>query len=157
MRHWLDQRRRYISNWKAVNHSLQCTRKKPLINWVIHDRWQLRWQANSNLDSNHGLRIKWPNERSSRWMNKRRLSKDWVSLCWKQTTYGLELVHCTLLINVKPISIVWCKKRPINEASQTRVKSQTISTYFLWFSTALLVKNIHKEPMENMTRYGTCV
>ena len=47
----------------AVNQALQCTRKKPLIDWLIRNWWQLRRQANSSLDSNHGLRMSCTNDR----------------------------------------------------------------------------------------------
>ena len=54
---WVNQRLRYILSKNAVNQALQCTRKKPLTDWLIRNQWWLRRQTNSNLDSNQGLRI----------------------------------------------------------------------------------------------------
>ena len=78
--------------------------KKPLIDWLIYNQW-LRRQANSNLDSNHGLRISRINDR----MNNRaakRTNEDWLKIEWvsagsKRLIWELELVNGTLLIDVK--------------------------------------------------------
>ena len=55
----------------AVNQALQCTRKKPLINWLIRNRWRLRRQTNSNLDWNQGLRISRTNDRMNDHVDER--------------------------------------------------------------------------------------
>ena len=106
-RHWVDQQRRYILNKNAINQALQCTRKKPLIDWLIRNRWWLRRQANSNFDSNYGLKIsrtKQPSERSSRWANKQRLTRiEWISAgsIWLTCELELHVVCGTLLVDVK--------------------------------------------------------
>ena len=113
MRHWVNQRLRYISNKNAVNQALQCTRKKPLIDWLIRNRCWLWRQANSHLDSNYGLRI----SRTNKWMNDwadERTNKDWVkiervSAGWQQTTQIWTRVSSWYTLN-------WCQT---NRTSQT--------------------------------------
>ena len=84
---------------EALNQTLQYMRKKSLIDWHVNNWWRLWWQANSNLDSNDGLRISCTNDQ----MNNQ--DEDWVKFEWvsfgrKWLIYELELVRGTILINV---------------------------------------------------------
>ena len=85
---WINNRDIFqIKN--AVNQALQHTRKKPLIEWLIRNRWWLHRQANLNLDSNHGLGISCTNDHMNDQLGER-TNEGWVkiewSLCRQQTT-----------------------------------------------------------------------
>ena len=82
----VDQRQIYISNLKTkCSQSSSSIHEKLLMEWLIHNWQWLQWQANSNLDSNDGLRIGHTND----WMNnqvcanKQRLSESLLAA----TTY----------------------------------------------------------------------
>ena len=77
-------------NESTINQVLQCMRKKLLINWQIHNRLWLWWQAYSNLDLNDGLRI----SRTNYWMDdhvdertNEQMNEEWVPSVSSKTTY----------------------------------------------------------------------
>ena len=97
---WINDRDIFrIKN--AVNQALQCTKKNPLIDWLIRNWWQLRQQANSNLYSNQGPRISQTNGLINNQVDEQtnELSED--STGRKRLICDLELVCGTFLIDVK--------------------------------------------------------
>ena len=89
----------------AVNQAFQCTRKKPSIDWLIRNWWRLWQQRNSNLDSNHGLRISHTNDQMNNQVGEQ-TNEGWVKIEWvsagsKRLICELELVGGTLLIDIK--------------------------------------------------------